>query len=218
MWWLVVLPCVQLGCGPSTDVDPVGGYAAGTIGDRIGDAFQDPRVDVPPDLKGVTVTANDDVLTATVSFAPGTLSRTDTHISVLLDTDEDSWTGFHIEDRPSGDSSDSIRDFWLGWDYVIDGPIPSGSTTARVSRPDEPGTTITVGTAMMSFLSEDDVRFTVPMDRLDGDDGHMTFRVAASQVQPVLPFIGTDYAPDLDDDPGSAAVLEAPAQKADAGY
>jgi hypothetical protein len=51
-------------------------------------------VSVVPDLVGATIDISGGMLTVTVSFAPGTLSQTQTFFQLQLDTDENPGTGF----------------------------------------------------------------------------------------------------------------------------
>jgi hypothetical protein len=157
------------------------------VTDPVGDATPDPTGAISPDLTSATLDVAGGVLTATVSFAPGTLSRTTTLWSVVLDTDENPSTGVQIQ-----------GDTFLGIDYVI-----TGQGAALAFRKLEMEQQVLVGTGTVSFLTDNDVSLSVPLSLLGGGDGRMHFRVTAKNVvNGVVPFTSADYMPDVRLAPG----------------
>jgi hypothetical protein len=180
-------------CFEENDAIAVGDASAGRVEDPIGDAHASASVPIAPDLTRATLEIETGVLTATISFAPGTFSRTNTAVALVLDTDEDPSTGFTIE------GTDTL----LGWDYVVGGPRGEAPELfAVVERPGQPGHSIFVGAATVAFPSEDELQFSVSLALLGDDDGRLKFRLAASQKQPSPPWVHSDYMPDLEEAPG----------------
>jgi hypothetical protein len=64
---------------------PSGVPLHGSVTDPVGDAISDPAVGVSPDLSSATIDVTGGLLTATVSFAPGTLSHAATYWTMALD-------------------------------------------------------------------------------------------------------------------------------------
>jgi len=147
-----------------------------------------PFVPVAPDLIAAALDASGGSLTATISFAPGTFSRTDSFACVMLDVDENAGTGVP---SPGGDVP-------LGYDYSICAVSPRASTTAQVSQWSS-GTAVGVGSVAATFPSADQVRFTVPLSMLGNDDGRMAFKVQSMQWVdlPILNTASIDWMPDL---------------------
>jgi hypothetical protein len=121
-------------------------------------------------------------LTATVSFATGTLSHADTIFCVLLDTDENPGTG-----TPGGGADSAV----FAWDYSICAVNPRGSSLAQISHATSAAEGIATGTVPMTFPSADQGRFTVPLSMLGNDDGRMSFKVKALQWVDA-PIVNTD--------------------------
>ena len=148
-----------------------------------------PVVAIPPDLVGATIDVTSGNLTGTISFAPGTLSHTNTFACFMLDVDENASTG---APAPGGDPP-------LGYDYSICAVVPRASTTARVSRLGG-GVATGVGSAQVTFPTADQVRFVVPLSLLGNDDGRMAFKVDAMQWVDdpiILNTSAIDWMPDL---------------------
>lgn len=177
---------------------PVGG-----VTDRIGDALSTPVirgggrvtpvVPVLPDLQAARIESTGGTVTATVSLAAGTLSRTDTNVCVHLDTDENPATG------GAGQGADSASS---GWDYSICAVNPRGSTTAQVSRalgPNQPGRVLGVGSSIVTFPGADQVRFSVPLSLIGNDDGRFRFKVSSMQWAdaPIGNTADLDWMPDV---------------------
>jgi hypothetical protein len=147
-----------------------------------------PVVSSPSDLVAATVQVSGGNLTATISFAPGTLSHSDTFACLMLDLDENAATG---TESASGD----VR---LGYDYSICAVVPRGSTTAQVSRLGS-GAAQSVGSAAVTFPSAAKASFTVPLTLLGGNNGRAAFKVSSMQwVDAPIVNTGTlDWMPDL---------------------
>jgi hypothetical protein len=188
-------------CGGSTTLTTPSAIAglSGSVTDAIGDPIVlpvlrngvsvTPVVRVPPDLVSAALDVTSGNLTATIAFAPGTLSHTDTSACLQLDVDEDAATGNR---SPGGDVA-------LGFDYSVCGVAPRGSTTAQVSRLGG-ATAVGVGSVPVTFPSADSIRFTVPLALVGNDDGRMAFKVSVIQYvdDPVVFNSGTiDWMPDL---------------------
>lgn len=194
-----VLTLASCGSTNSTPTSPSGSTPpAASVTDPVGDTvvlpvlrsgvLLTPFVAVPPDLVAATVTANAGSVTATVSFAPGTLSRTDTFACVMLDVDENAATG----------SPSAGGDVRLGYDYSVCAVVPRGSATAQVSRLDATGA-VGIGSAPATFVSTDQFRVTVPLSLLGNDDGRVAFKVSSMQWvdEPILNTGAIDWMPDL---------------------
>src|SRR5260221_10383938 len=119
------------------------------------------------------------MLVITVSFAPGTLSQTQTVWYAELDTDENPAPGRPGVVAPvQGAFGDTDL---IGVDYEIAAVYPRNSTQATIFRvtaapPVQP--TI-VGTAAVT--TADTARVTVPLALLGNDDGRMKFKVVCQQ-------------------------------------
>jgi len=191
---LAISGCIACGSPSAPSAPPV---LTGTTTDPAGDAIARPGVAVVPDLVGATLQATGGNLTITISFAPGTLSQSQTLWSVTLDTDENPATGSPGSDSGGGDAA------LLGADYVVYGVAPRGSTQAIVLRATGPNQFVTVGTVAATFPAADQVRAVVPLSLLGNDDGRLKFKVVCSQYLSDTTATGiTDYMPDLGQPPG----------------
>jgi hypothetical protein len=154
-----------------------------------------PVIPVRPDLIAATLDVSGGTLTATVSFAAGTLSHADTIFCVLVDIDENPATG-----NPGGGADNAT----FGWDYSICAVNPRGSTTAQISRADTPTGGLGIGSVPMTFPSADQARFSVPLSTLGNDDGRMSFKVRSLQWldAPILNSDTIDTMPDVGRPPG----------------
>jgi len=147
-----------------------------------------PVVPIPPDLVGATIDVRGGNLTATISFAPGTLSHTNTFACLMLDVDENASTG---APAPGGEP--------LGYDYSICGVVPRASTSAQVSQLGG-GVATNISSVAATFPTADQVQFVVPLSVLGNDDGRMAFKVNAMQFvdDPIVFNSGAvDWMPDL---------------------
>jgi len=164
----------------------------GTVTDPAGDALSDSRAAVSPDLVGATINISGSSLTLTISFAPGTLSQSDTVWQASLDTDENPATGCPGIDSNHHDAS------LLGVDYFIQGVDPQGSTEAKVFQVDASCSLTLVGTATVTFPSATQAQVTVPLSQLGGGDGRMKFQVTVAQwVSATVQTVILDYMPNV---------------------
>lgn len=164
----------------------------GSVSDPAGDALSDARVAVSPDLVGATINISGSSLTLTISFAPGTLSQSDTFWEAELDTDENPATGCPGIDSNHNDAS------LLGVDYLIQGVDPRGSTEAQVMQDDASCFLTQVGTATVTFPSATQTQVTVPLSQLGGGDGRMKFKITVSQWVSAIAQTGIlDYMPNV---------------------
>ena len=189
-------------CGGSTSAPSTSSLTStltGSVTDGIGDTVilpvirdgvaMTPVVPVPPDLVAAAIDVAGGSLTATLSFAPGTLSAPDTFACVMLDVDENASTG----------NASAGGDVQLGFDYSVCAVLPRGSTSAQVSRLSG-GTASAVGSVPATFLSADQVRFTVPLSLLGNDDGRVAFKVVSMQWVDDALIVNTgaiDWMPDI---------------------
>ena len=189
-------------CGSATAPSP---SLTGTVTDPAGDTTPPAALLVAPDLVAATLDVSGGNLTATVTFAPGTLSPTLTLTSILLDTDENPATG------SPGVDSDGTDAALIGVDYIIDAVRPLGSGVALVlGSTGTPNQFVGVGaqflgtgTIPVSFPTADQMRLTVPLSMVGNGDGRMTFKVvvraylSANQTTAI-----TDYMPNVGLPPG----------------
>ena len=187
------------GCGSSTPPTAATPIAlTGSVSDAAGDAVDAavlrngasvvPVVPIRPDLTAATVTVSGGTLTATISFAPGTMSQTDIFACLMLDVDENRATGSSQGSEPT-----------VGWDYSVCAVLPRGSTTAQVSNLSG-ATAVAVGSVPVTFPAADQLRFSAALSMLGNDDGRMAFAVHAMAWvdDPAVLNSGViDYMPDL---------------------
>jgi hypothetical protein len=146
----------------------------GTVIDPVGDSASTSFVPVSPDLVSGTIEVSGATLTLTATFAPGTLSQTQTLFNANLDTDENPATGF-----PSEPSS-------LGVDYFIRAVVPRNSTQARAFHVTGNASCLAVpctlvGTSSVTFPTAEQARVIIPLTMLGNDDGRMNFEVIVLQ-------------------------------------
>jgi hypothetical protein len=174
---------------PSTSATPPstsGTLLHAEISDPIGDALSDPRVPVAPDIVRITTDVAAGNVTFVVQFAPGTLDRQGTRVTLLLDTDQDGSTGIR---QPDG----------VGADYDID--IAAATSLASITKADvvacaaHLGCFNPVGSATITFLA-DSMQVTVPLSLLGNDDGRMSFQASSYVLVAPLTPIAFDYLPD----------------------
>src|SRR5712691_10854427 len=146
--WLALL-LVASACSSSTG--PVGPATAssslhGEVTDPVGDALADPRVPTSPDLVHATADVTAGSLTfVIIQFAPGTLDRQTTRVSLLLDTDQDGSTGISQADG-------------IGADYSVD--LAAGTSQAAVNKADPVSCAArlscftSVGTVPLTFVTD----------------------------------------------------------------
>lgn len=177
------------GCGSST-TGPSGGSLHSEVSDSKGDALPDPGVPVSPDLVHGTVDVSGGNITVTIQFAPGTLDRATSRVTIELDTDQNATTGIRTTNG-------------LGVDYVVD--FSASADQAAILKA-VPTTTCTatdpcymqVGVAPLSLLA-DGVVVTAPLSLIGSADGRSSFRILAyvSRAAGALPVIVADVMPDI---------------------
>ena len=158
----------------------------GEASDPAGDATPDARVPVAPDLVRATADVSGGNITFVIQFAPGTLDRQATRVSVLLDTDEAGTTGIQLAGS-------------FGADFGLD--LAAGTATATVTKADLPACTAhqscfaPVGSAPLT-VTGDSLQVTVPLSLLGDDDGRLSFEANAYVlVAPLTPVV-SDWIPD----------------------
>lgn len=163
----MALLVIGAGCGSATA--PSTAPLHGEVTDRNGDALPDPSVPVSPDLAFGTVDVFAETITFTMRFAPGTLDRSTSRLTVELDTDQNASTG--------------IGTNGLGVEYVLDmwATTPQAGILKAM-----PGTScaaldpcyVPVGTAPLSIVG-DSMIVAMPLSLLGSADGRLNFRVIA---------------------------------------
>jgi len=179
------------GCGSATA--PSTAPLHGEVTDPSGDAAPDPSVPVSPDLAGGTVDVFAETITFTMRFAPGTLDRSTSRLTIELDTDQNVSTG--------------IRTNGLGVEYVLD--MWATTTQAGILKA-MPGTScaaldpcyVPIGTAPLSIVG-DSMAVAMPLSLLGSADGRVNFRVIAyASRSGVGPIVTADVMPDIALPPG----------------
>jgi hypothetical protein len=137
-----------------------------------------------PDLVRFRATVSGCQLGMTITFAPGTLSRDDTHWAVSLDTDENATTGFSGRDSLHTDAAA------MGAEYFVDRGSDSSFATVTATGAAGGGGTVPV------TIAGDQVSLVIPMAMLGNDDGRMVFSVTVSrQLAPGTTTTILDYLP-----------------------
>lgn len=191
---LTLNACSAATTAPSSSTPTLTGSVADAAGDTVifpvlrNGISVTPVVPIPPDLVSGTVSISGGNLTATIGFAPGTLSHSDSFACLMLDVDENPGTG---NPPPGGDPP-------LGYDYSVCAVSPRGSTSAQISQLSG-GLATGIGTVGVTFPTADSLRFTVPMSLLGNDDGRLAFKIVSMQWvdAPVLNTAAIDWMPDL---------------------
>jgi hypothetical protein len=185
-----------ISCASSTSAPTANSSALhGEVSDPVGDALPVPNVPNPPDLVHGTVDVASGNITFTIQFAPGSLDRQTTRLTIELDTDLNPSTGI-----PAGPGLgiDYVVDMWASpTQTLIEKAIPTGACTQS-----SPCYT-TVGTAPLS-LTTDGMQATVPLSLLGSGDGRLAFRVFAYAYPPLAgsTTMISDVMPDLTLPPG----------------
>jgi hypothetical protein len=193
---LAGLCAAAVGCsGSTTTPSTAGGTTAtlrGEVSDPAGDAIADPRIPISPDLVHATAEVAGGNLTIVIQFAPGTLNRQTTRVSVLLDTDQDGTTGIR---EANG----------LGADYSLD--FSAGIAQATVTKADVAACAARqscfnpVGSVSINFLT-DAMQAVVPLAMLGNDDGRMNFSMSSYVLVAPLTAVVVDFMPDATLPPG----------------
>jgi hypothetical protein len=148
------------------------------------DPARDAGPDSQPDLVRFRATVSGCQLGMTLTFAPGTLSRNDTHWQVSLDSDENAATGF------SGRDSLHLDAAAMGADYFVE----RGSDGNHADVENAVGGVIQT---VPVTIAGDQLSLVVPMATLGDDDGRMVFSVTvARQLAPGATTAILDYLPD----------------------
>jgi hypothetical protein len=173
-------------CSGSTAAPSSTQTVRGEVSDPTGDALSDPRVPAAPDLVHATADVVAGNITFVIQFAPGTLDRQTTRVSVLLDTDQDGSTGIR---QASG----------IGADYDID--LAAGTSQAAITKADPASCAarqscfVSAG-SMAVTVTADSVQVTVPLSLLGNDDGRLSFQASSYVlVAPLTPVV-FDLIPD----------------------
>ena len=186
------------GCGGSatppspTAPSPATQTLHGEVTDPIGDALSDSRVPVSPDLVHATADVADGSITFVIQFAPGTVDRQTTMVTVNLDTDQNASTGIQ---QGGG----------VGADYGI--ALAASTARATVNKADPVGCAArlscfnAVGSVPMTVVG-DEMRATVPLSLLGNDDGRMSFRVHSYVSVDGSPSSTLDFEPNDNLPPG----------------
>jgi hypothetical protein len=166
----------------------------GEVTDPAGDAIRDARVPVAPDLVRATadVVAGTGSVTFVIQFATGTFNRQMTHVSVLLDTDQNGSTGVR---QVSG----------LGADFGVDLDAGTGQAAVTKANPANCDARLScfdgIGLVPLT-LAADGMQVTVPLSLLGNDDGRLNFQMSAYvMVAPQTPVV-VDFMPDSNLPPG----------------
>jgi hypothetical protein len=85
-------------CGGGSTTTPTPTALHAELGDPGGDALADPSVSVSPDLVHATVDVSAGNIAFAIQFAPGTLDRSTSRVTIELDTDRNSSTGIRQAD------------------------------------------------------------------------------------------------------------------------
>jgi len=158
------------------------------VSDPVGDAVASPGVSTPPDLVHGTVDVAGGNVTLTIQFAPGTLDRQTTRLTIELDTDQNPATG-----NPAAGP--------LGIDYIVDMWARTNQTIIQQATP----TTCTsggacyaqVGTASVS-VAGDSMTTTVALAVLGNASGRLNYRVGSyAYPQSTTPTVVADFMPDI---------------------
>ena len=158
------------------------------VADPVGDAVVSGAVPSPPDLIRGTVDVAGGNLSVNIQFAPGTLNRQSTLLTIQLDTDQNPATGI-------------VAATGVGIDYVLSMYPPTNQTIVQRATPatciNGGGMCYTdAGTVSLS-VAADSMSATVPLSMLGNASGRLNYRVYASVTQPPpTPTVTTDAMPD----------------------
>jgi hypothetical protein len=137
------------------------------VTDPVGDVVIDRRIAVSPDLVEATADATASNVTFVIRFAPGTLDRQTTRVTVLIDSDRNGSTGIS---QGNG----------LGADYALD--LTAITSQAAITKADPVGCAARqscftpIGSVAMD-VTADSMLVTVPLATLAGADGRMCFQI-----------------------------------------
>ena len=177
--------CCAASCRGSDATEPPQ-VLRGTLTDAVGDVSRPSAVPIHPDLTAASLEVAGGILTITVTYAPGTWSRTHSVWFVLLDLDENSGTGF-------AEVPMTVSPF--GWEYQITAVDPAETSTSGLTRALGTNSFAKAGTVPVTFPGPDAVQVAIPLSMLGNDDGRLRFRVLAAQWGGLSAFL-TDVMPE----------------------
>jgi hypothetical protein len=190
-----ILLAAACGGGSATTPTPTALHAE--VGDPGGDALADPSVTVSPDLVHATVDVSAGNIAFAIQFAPGTLDRSTSRLTIQLDTDQNPSTGIRTA---TGVGVEYAVDMWAPANQAsILKAVPTAGCTAAAADP----CYLQMGAAPLS-VSADGMAVTIPLSLIGSADGRLSFRVLAYASKPggVVPTVTDDLLPDMALAPG----------------
>jgi len=182
---------LQIACGGSSTsptTSPGTSSLHAETSDPAGDAVPSAGVPNPPDLVHATVDVAGDTATFNVQFAPGTLNRQTTRVTIELDTDQNASTGI-IAAGP------------LGIDFILDMYAPGTQTTVERATPSTCGQGACysiVGSASLT-VGADTMTAVVSLAMLGNASGRLNYRVGTYVwPQPTTPTVNADFMPNFE--------------------
>jgi hypothetical protein len=131
-------------------------------------------------------------LTIVLQFAPGTLDRQTTRVSVLLDTDQDGSTGIRQTDG-------------IGADYSMDLAAATSQAGVAKANPVNCAARLAcfeiVGSVPVTVVT-DGMQVTVPLSLLGNDDGRLNFQMNSYVLVAPSTTVLFDFMPDSNVPPG----------------
>jgi hypothetical protein len=179
-------------CGtntPSSTTGPSTPTFHAEVTDPVGDAVASPGVPNPPDIVRGTVDVIGGSITFAIQFAPATLDRQTTRLTIELDTDQNPSTGIT---GASGLGIDYVLDMWAArtTQTLIQQAMPTTCSSGGVCYTD-------VGTASLS-LGTDSMAATVSLAVLGNTRGRLNYRVFAyASPQFTTPSVTADVMPNI---------------------
>jgi hypothetical protein len=160
----------------------------GTISDPAGDAASG-----EPDLTSATLSSDGTNLTLSVLFVPGTFDAATTMVSFVLDTDQNTATGFAGIDAANNDADK------IGLDYQVQMGSNFVGSTLRIQAHTGSGFALVANSVPITFLPDGiGMEATLPLALLGGDDGLITFKVLSQRQLSASGFTGIqDYVTDV---------------------
>ncbi len=192
--WLVAFVPLLIGCGGSTPSMAPSTVAAlhGEVTDVIGDAVSDPRVAVAADLVRATADVSAGNLTVVIQFAPRTLDRPTTRVSLLLDVDRNGSTGIG---QGNG----------IGADYAVDFAAVSGLATITQANPSGCAARQScfnpTGSVPIVF-GTDSMQATISLAAIGSVDGRLNFQLNSYAIVAPTTTVVFDFMPDNNQPPG----------------
>jgi hypothetical protein len=201
---LLVLAAMALGglaCGRSPSA-PTPQKPIGQLSDPSGDTTTSPFFSgVSPDLtSAMLAVSNDDFLTITIQFTPGTFDPTNTVLEVRLNTDHNA--------APSGLFGGTATDysvlmsFAFGRSTSISYPFGGSSSSIRSI------SSLTDSSVPTPVARADGCEIRIPLSMLGNDDGRMAVRIlshadVSARLGPGTRTVALDVMPDLTSPPGT---------------